>query len=888
MTSGDNPRSGERGYDAEKPVRRATLVQLDHALPSVVAIIRQSLVWKSRTEGPPLAERLFGLETEYAFCALTATGKRADMGYALNRFMEAAREHLPHLPSHCSGGFFLQSGGRLYVDSGGHPELTTPEVVNPWDICRYVLAGDRLLEQVAQRAACEARQFQKIFLSRCNVGYAPGRCSTWGCHENYAYQGQVENLAGQMIPHLVSRIIYTGAGGFDNSSPGIAFMISPRVAFLQRAASEASTHNRGIFHHKDETLAGKGYHRLHLLAGESLCSHRAMWLKSGVTALVLAMVEAGLRPCEEIMLSSPVAAMARFARDVTLQARARTADNRYRTALQVQRHILAKLEEHANHPIMPPWAPRARELLGETLDRLEHGAGQVARCLDWAIKLALFQQLARRAEVEWPTLSEWNAVLAEAYRAVSAALAARPEGPTITAGAVLKPGGLLEQEVVGRMATTVRGRGLDPGQCGTVLRLRAQLLELDMRFSQLGEEGLFRALEQSGRLDHGVPGVDNIEHAMVNPPAQGRARLRGQCVQRFHHQHGRYGCDWQGVWDIDNRRMLDLSDPLADREHWKSMSDCGPARRAQPADHVVRREMRYLRQMYDKGRYRQALELISALRVVSDVLESDVHTELMRLTSWVQSRCGLLDSIGILDRLAERHALSLWLITDYVSAYRFRGLVPEPGIAAWLERGERQLSAAPQCSPGRMGAFREHRGYYLLSEGQLEAARVELERAQRLLRSSPENGRILSRTEATLGEVYRRLGDERRARELLESAARRQDECRFLGELAEFSLVGLAKLEQDPAAALAHVNRALSIQEQLQHSMGETRSLLIRSRLGNDSQMRGRDHERLRSLQRSVPALGGCPLLRLVLDHWDQWTSGRPAPDGREDTFWGV
>lgn len=833
-----------------------------------------------------MAERVFGLETEYAFAALTASGKRAGTGYALNRFMEAARAQLPHLPSHCSGGFFLESGGRLYVDSGGHPELTTPEVVNPWDICRYVLAGDRLLEQVAQRAVQGAQEFHKLFLSRCNVGYAPGQCCTWGCHENYAYQGRVKDICGQMIPHLVSRIIYTGGGGFDNSSPGIVFLISPRVAFLQRAASEASTHNRGIFHNKDESLAGQGYHRLHILAGESLCSHRAMWLKSGVTALVLAMIEAGLRPCDEIALSSPVAAMVRFAADISLTARARTCDGRYRTALQMQRHILAKLEEHANHPIMPPWAPRACELLRDTLDRLEEGAGGVARCLDWAIKLALFQEFARRQQIDWDKLGEWNAVLQEAFRAVSAA--ATPDAAATAPAAMLKPGGLLEREVVSRMASAISARGLDPGQCGTVLRLRAQLLELDMRFAQVGEEGLFRILEQSGQLDHAVPGVDNIEHAMANPPAQGRARLRGQCVQRFSRQGGRYACDWQGVWDMTKRRMLDLSDPLADEEHWQEMSDCRPTPPPIAVRPVARRDLATLRQLYDEGRYRQALELIALLPVASEGLDLDVFTELMRIKSWVESRCGFLDSISTLNRLAQRHPLSLWLITDFVSAYRFRGLMPAAGITAWLERGEQHLSAGAQFSPSRVGAFREHSGCYLLCEGQLEAARVELEQAQALLQSSPENARILSRTEATLAETYRRLGDRRRASELLHSAAERQEGCGFLGDLAEFSLVGLAKLEPAPRAALAHVDRAVWIQEQLQHSMGMARALLIRSRLSSNNHMQRSDYERLQSLQRSTPALAVCPLMRQVLDHWEQWTSGQAAPDGQEESFWGV
>ena len=65
-----------------------------------------------------------------------------------------------------------------------------------------------------------------------------------------------------------------------------------------------------------------------------------------------------------------------------------------------------------------------------------------------------------------------------------------------------------------------------------------------------------------------MPGVDNIEHAIANPPALGRARLRGECVRRFHAQPGDYFCDWTGVWDVRNRRYLDLSHPLAAEEKW--------------------------------------------------------------------------------------------------------------------------------------------------------------------------------------------------------------------------------------------------------------------------------------------------------------------------------
>ena len=51
-----------------------------------------------------VADRLFGLETEYAFSALGPRGARVGQGPALSRFMELARENLPHLPDSGSSG----------------------------------------------------------------------------------------------------------------------------------------------------------------------------------------------------------------------------------------------------------------------------------------------------------------------------------------------------------------------------------------------------------------------------------------------------------------------------------------------------------------------------------------------------------------------------------------------------------------------------------------------------------------------------------------------------------------------------------------------------------------------------------------------------------------
>lgn len=72
-------------------------------------------------------------------------------------------------------------------------------------------------------------------------------------------------------------------------------------------------------------------------------------------------------------------------------------------------------------------------------------------------------------------------------------------------------------------------------------------------------------------LEHQVAGGENIEEAMVSPPTGGRAQVRGTCIRRLAGRNGRYTCDWQGVWDCQGKRVLDLSDPFETEERWQEV-----------------------------------------------------------------------------------------------------------------------------------------------------------------------------------------------------------------------------------------------------------------------------------------------------------------------------
>src|ERR1019366_8379605 len=88
-----------------------------------------------------MGERLFGMEIVYGCTPRSRDPARPTrFGDWADRFMTAARERLPHLPSAEGGGIFLENGARFYLDCS-HPEMTTPECANPWDVVRYMQAG---------------------------------------------------------------------------------------------------------------------------------------------------------------------------------------------------------------------------------------------------------------------------------------------------------------------------------------------------------------------------------------------------------------------------------------------------------------------------------------------------------------------------------------------------------------------------------------------------------------------------------------------------------------------------------------------------------------------------------------------------------------------------
>jgi proteasome accessory factor A len=487
---------------------------------------------------------LFGAEIEFAFTALDKSGRALDREQVLPLLLGAVGRRLPHLNGDAGCDLFLGNGSRLYIDCGLHPEWSTPECTTPAEVVTYLRAGEEILAQAAQDIEHTGRRVARALLLKCNVDYVD-TSATWGSHESYLYTGpHTLALPGQLIPHLVSRVIFTGAGGLNPKSPGIEFTLSPRVAHLEKVSSTSSTDGRGIFHTKNEPLAMDGYNRLHVLAGESLCSQLADYLRVGTTALIVKLVETGNRPGDGVRLAQPLKAMQDYVADPGCTARAGMAVGTPKTAIEIQRHYLEQVERHADAAFMPAWTEDVCRRWRHVLDALETDPDSMGATLDWPIKLSIFKARARHHGMDWEILPMWNRVLDSL--------------PEMTPSLSAKAGLLLQN-------LQSRGQSLAEG-CDTFQALRSELCEIDTRFGQLGSEGIFAAMDDAGVLDHRIVDAHQIARAVHSAPAVGRAKLRGAIVRLWSSRRDSLKCNWHRIIDGPGRRVLDLSDPFKETD----------------------------------------------------------------------------------------------------------------------------------------------------------------------------------------------------------------------------------------------------------------------------------------------------------------------------------
>ena len=344
-----------------------------------------------------MERRIFGLENEYGVTCTLRGQRRLSPDevarYLFRRVVSWGR----------SSNVFLQNGARLYLDVGSHPEYATPECDSIHDLVVHDKAGERILEQLltsAENRLADEGIKGDIYLFKNNTDSAG---NSYGCHENYL-TGRTEDLAhytNALIPFLVTRQIYAGAGKVLQTARGAMFCISQRAEHIWEGTSSATTRSRPIINTRDEPHAdAEKYRRLHVIVGDSNMSEYATFLKVGTTAILLRMLEEPNVIMRDMTLENPIRAIREISHDMTCTRKVRLANGREATALEIQSEYLTRALRYAERRDLSPLEKQALGMWEKSLTTIEEDPLGQDREADWVIKYKLIEAFRERHSLE--------------------------------------------------------------------------------------------------------------------------------------------------------------------------------------------------------------------------------------------------------------------------------------------------------------------------------------------------------------------------------------------------------------------------------------------------------------------------------------------------------
>jgi len=337
--------------------------------------------------------RIFGIENEYGVTC-TLRGQRRLSPDEVSRYLFRKVVSWGR-----SSNVFLENGARLYLDVGSHPEYATPECDSIYDCVVHDKAGERTLEKLMEGAEQRLRDEGirgTIFLFKNNTDSAG---NSYGCHENYLTSRSNDNgdYGDVLIPFLVTRQIFTGAGHVLQTARGPIFTIAQRAEHIWEGTSSATTRSRPIINTRDEPHAdAEKYRRLHIIVGDSNMSEYTTFLKIGSTACMLRMMEDKSFSLRDLTLENPVRAIRDISHDITCRRKVRLASGRELSALDVQREYLDRAMKYADTKGFTKLEQRALEMWEHCVSTIENDPLKLATEVDWVIKHNLIEAFRSR------------------------------------------------------------------------------------------------------------------------------------------------------------------------------------------------------------------------------------------------------------------------------------------------------------------------------------------------------------------------------------------------------------------------------------------------------------------------------------------------------------
>ncbi len=291
---------------------------------------------------------------------------------------------------------FLRNGSRIYICTGGHLEIATPECRNAFEALKYDKAAELYMQIGVERAN---KKYREKLRKRAN---APSYIQCWkanveidkrysrGTHESYEVVRR--NFVGKenlFIPFLVLRKIFFGAGGFVAEKEGLKYVISPKAMVSKRVLTESPS-QWPILSTRDEPLGTKDKYRVHVTSGEGVRSEVTRLLNNALTSYVLDAIETGkLSHVEDIW--NPLQTFKDISANTEGDWRVKLTNGRTELAIDyLEANYLAVIEELFDERETSYWDKYVLDTFKRLCDKFRQGLLEdpyVVRRLEWVMKL---------------------------------------------------------------------------------------------------------------------------------------------------------------------------------------------------------------------------------------------------------------------------------------------------------------------------------------------------------------------------------------------------------------------------------------------------------------------------------------------------------------------
>ncbi len=316
-------------------------------------------------------------------------------------FQVDGEKYTPNQQENIARNKTLMNGARYYVDHA-HPEYSCPEVTNVRDLVIHEKAGELILEASRREANTLLPPGVEMLIYKNN---SDRKGNSYGSHENYLMDRRTpfKQIVEHLLPFFVSRQVYCGAGkvGSENRGHPVDYQISQRADFFETEVALDTMVKRPIINTRDEPHADREkYRRLHVIVGDANLSEYTIYLRNGVTALILSMIEDGAMR-RSLSLRDPVKAIKDASHDPTCRMRLQLDDGKKLTAVEIQKEFLEMALAYTSSRSPDPMTKDVIVRWQHVLECLARDPMELHEKIDWVMKKAMIESFIERKHVDW-------------------------------------------------------------------------------------------------------------------------------------------------------------------------------------------------------------------------------------------------------------------------------------------------------------------------------------------------------------------------------------------------------------------------------------------------------------------------------------------------------